>query len=102
LHGRNAKWKEKEESDTARSSGEEVKRMNACDNIVKLSRRVGVHRRLLYKWRDDLEKLHRQAESDILVLNSRETALRRELNRIKRLLAEKTVEVDFLTAPTPL
>ena len=34
-----------------------VKRMNACDNILKLSRRVGVNRKLLYKWRDDLEKL---------------------------------------------
>ena len=28
-----------------------VKRMNACDNIVKLSRKLGVHRRLLYKRR---------------------------------------------------
>jgi transposase-like protein len=72
-----------------------VKRMNACDNIVRLSRKLGVHRRLLYKWRDDLEKLHRQAESEMPVLNSRETTLRRELHRVKRLLAEKTVDVDF-------
>jgi transposase-like protein len=72
-----------------------VKRMNTCNNILKLSRNVGVHRRLLYKWRDDLEKLHREAESDIPLFNSRETALRRELNRIKRLLADKAVEVDF-------
>jgi transposase-like protein len=72
-----------------------VKRMNTCDNIVKLSVKLGVHRRLLYKWRDDLEKLHRQAESEMPVLNSRETVLRREVDRVKRLLAEKTVEVDF-------
>jgi transposase-like protein len=72
-----------------------IKRMNACDNIVKLSRKLGIHRRLLYKWRDDLEKLHRQAGSEIPILNSRETVLRRELNRFKRLLAEKTVELDF-------
>lgn len=72
-----------------------VQRMNACDNIVRLSRKLGVHRRLLYKWRDDVEKLHREGEGEIPILNCRETALRRELNRIKRLLAEKTVEVDF-------
>jgi transposase-like protein len=69
--------------------------MNACDNIVQLSRKLGVHRRLLYKWRDELEGLHKQPECGMAVFNSRETSLRRELNRIKRLLAEKTIEVDF-------
>jgi transposase-like protein len=47
-----------------------VKRMNACDNIMQLSVKLGVHRRLLYKWRDDLEKLDRQAEGEMPVLNS--------------------------------
>ncbi len=28
-----------------------VERMNACENILRLSRELGVHRRLLYKWR---------------------------------------------------
>ena len=72
-----------------------MKQMNACDNIVKLSRKLGVHRRLLYKRRDDLESLHRQAETGMPALDSRESALRRKLNRVKRLLAEKTVDVDF-------
>ena len=72
-----------------------IEQMNACDNIVRLSRRLGVQRRLLYKWRDDLEALYSQAESGLPALNSRESALRKELNRLKRLLAEKTVEVDF-------
>jgi len=31
-----------------------VERMNACENILKLSRELGIHRRLLYKWRDQL------------------------------------------------
>jgi len=29
-----------------------VERMNACDNIARLSREIGVARHLLYHWRD--------------------------------------------------
>jgi transposase-like protein len=32
-----------------------VERLNSCDNIVALSEELVVHRRLLYKWRDQLE-----------------------------------------------
>src|SRR6516164_3707566 len=32
-----------------------VERMNACDNIARLSREIGVARHLLYHWRDRLE-----------------------------------------------
>jgi hypothetical protein len=31
--------------------GQTVERMNACENILRLSRELGIHRRLLYKWR---------------------------------------------------
>ena len=34
-----------------------VERMKSCDNIVALSEELGVHRRLLYKWRDQLEPI---------------------------------------------
>ena len=29
-----------------------VERLKTCDNIVALSKELGVHRRLLYKWRE--------------------------------------------------
>ena len=32
-----------------------VERLMQCDNIVVLSSELGVHRRLLYRWRDQLE-----------------------------------------------
>jgi transposase-like protein len=32
-----------------------VERLKTCDNIVELSQELGVHRRLLYKWRDQLK-----------------------------------------------
>ena len=55
--------------------------------------RVGVHRRLLYKWRDQLDPT--EAEGELTAQNSRESTLRKEISKLKRLLADKTVEMDF-------
>ena len=41
-----------------------VERMNACENILRLSRELGIHRRLLYKWRDQLESTDADAEAE--------------------------------------
>jgi transposase-like protein len=70
-----------------------VERLKSCENIVALSRELGVHRRLLYKWRDQLEAAEMPEGS--LSQTSRESTLRKEANQLKRLLAEKAVEVDF-------
>ena len=72
-----------------------VGRMNACENILRLSRELGVHRRLLYKWRDQLDKADVEAEGELPPHNSRESTLRKEVSKLKRLLADKTVEMDF-------
>jgi transposase len=69
-----------------------VERLKKCDNIVALSRELGVHRRLLYKWRDQLDPIEAPEESP---QNSRESTLRKEAHQLKRLLAEKALEVDF-------
>ena len=70
-----------------------VERLKQCDNIVALSRELGVHRRLLYRWRDQLDPIEAPEES--LPQNSRESTLRKEVHQLKRLLAERTLEVDF-------
>ena len=70
-----------------------VERMKDCDNIQRLSAELGVHRRLMYKWRDQLEPVEKTGE--VPALNLREARLRNEVNRLKRVLAEKTLEVDF-------
>jgi transposase-like protein len=72
-----------------------VERMNACENIQRLSRELGIHRRLLYKWRDQVDPADAEAEVDVVLQNARESALRKEIAKLKRLLADKTVEVDF-------
>lgn len=69
-----------------------IERLKHCDNISELSKELDVHRRLLYTWRDKLEPA--EAEGN-LPGNSRETTLRKEVSRLKRVLADKTVEADF-------
>ena len=69
-----------------------VERLKSCDNIVALSAELGVHRRLLYKWRDQLEPIDDgQAPPE----NSRERELRLRVAQLKRLVADKTLEADF-------
>ena len=76
-------------------SSSTVARMNAGENIVRLSRELGLTRSLLYKWRYRLEPPDAQVEGVVSTQNSREPRLRREVNKLKRLLADKTLEVDF-------
>ena len=69
-----------------------VERLKGCDNIVALSEELGVHRRLLYKWRDQLEPIE---DGEKPPANSREGELRRKVGQLKRLVADKTLEADF-------
>ncbi len=70
-----------------------VERLKACDNIVELSQELGVHRRLLYKWRDQFDPFDQGEEP--LPGSSRESTLRKEVNQLKRVLVDKTLELDF-------
>ena len=70
-----------------------VERLKTCDNIVELSQELGVHRRLLYKWRDQFDPFDPGEESP--PGNSRESTLRTEINQLKRVLVDKTMELDF-------
>ena len=69
-----------------------VDRLNECENIVALAKELGVSRRLLYTWREKLEPLERGEGPPA---NAREATLRKELSQLKRVLAEKVLEVDF-------
>ena len=70
-----------------------VERLKACDNIVELSQELGVHRRLLYKWRDQFDPF--DGGEGPPPGNSRESMLRKEVNQLKRVLVDKTLELDF-------
>jgi len=70
-----------------------VERMRGSDNIGDLARELGVTRRCLYKWRTKLDYLEPGEEGPRP--NSHESAYRKQVHHLKRLLAEKTLEVDF-------
>ena len=70
-----------------------VERLKTCDNIVELSQELGVHRRLLYKWRDQFDPF--DSGEKLPPGNSRESALRKEINQLKRVVLDKTLELDF-------
>ena len=71
-----------------------VERLRGCDNIVALAKELGVSRRQLYRWRDELDP-EEPRPGKVPGEKSRVSTLRKEANHLKRVLAEKTLEVDF-------
>lgn len=70
-----------------------VELMKQSDNIAKLAKELGIHRRLLYRWRDQLEPIEKDEVAPPPQL--RGARLRAEVNQLKRALADKTLELDF-------
>lgn len=69
-----------------------LRRLALAPNVTQLCRELGISRQLLYLWRDSRQR-ERQKES-----LSAEYRLRRENDELKKALAKKTLEVDFLKA----
>lgn len=69
---------------------EAVKRINAGENVTALAQELGVSARRLYRWRAKLEPREKDPR------RQREAALAQEVGRLKRALADKVLEVDFL------
>ena len=66
-----------------------VRRLMETDNVSELSREIRISRQLLYKWRD---RLQREKEKQ----DARDQPLRQENAQLRRALAEKTLELNFL------
>jgi transposase len=69
-----------------------VEQMKCSANVTALAKQLGIERALLYKWRHELEPL---AEIGKPPTEVAEAELRKQVARLKQLLAEKTLEVDF-------
>ena len=70
-----------------------VERMKSCESVDELAKELGVTRRCLYKWRTKLEAVEPGEEA---ARPSTHASQRKEILQLKRLLAEKAMEVDFL------
>ena len=68
-----------------------VERMKESNNIRALARELGIDKRLLYDWRERAADLSDQRSPARRQARQQET----EVKELKRLLAEKTLEVDF-------
>ena len=65
-----------------------VERLKSSDNIVALARELGVHRRLLYQWKEEQQRLERGEYSPACRLQD-------QVRELEQALAEKTLELDF-------
>jgi len=70
-----------------------IERMKQCNNITALAEELGIERKLLYTWREQLDPVEKGEWPP--PENSRESTLRKEVSKLKRVLADKTLEVDF-------
>jgi predicted RNase H-like nuclease (RuvC/YqgF family) len=70
-----------------------VERFKCCENIEWLAKELGVPRQTLYRWHEESERIG--VGEDQSTEKSRESRLRREISDLKRLVAEKTLEMDF-------
>jgi transposase len=71
-----------------------VERMRTCESVTELARELGVRPRCLYKWRAKLDLVESGEESARPATH--EVAYRKQVQQLKRLLAERVMEVDFL------
>jgi transposase len=69
-----------------------VERMKQCNDIGALAKELDVHRRMLYRWRDQLDPAEKREGPPP---QSGEARLRKQVEQLKRALADKTLEVDF-------
>jgi transposase len=70
-----------------------VGRMKVCPNILALAKELGVPRAGLYRWRDRLDPAPQQ--QPFTPKDEEKLSLHQQLQQVQRLLAEKTLEVDF-------
>jgi len=72
-----------------------VERMRTCDNITALAKELGLQRKLIYIWRAQLDPESNSTRKSGPATESREVQLEKEVGRLKRALADKTLELDF-------
>ena len=72
-----------------------VERMKGCNNITNLAEELGVERKSLYLWREQLDPESVISRKPGPPAKSREVELEKEVSRLKGVLADKILELDF-------
>ena len=69
-----------------------LQRMKNCSSVSELAKELGIARTVLYKWKWRAEALEDGVEPKA---SSPERELKKQIRKLKQVLAEKTLEVDF-------
>jgi transposase-like protein len=69
-----------------------LERMKSCSNVTALAKELGVSRSALYKWKWQMQASEEGAGSPSGIAAR---TLRKKIHELERVLAEKTLEVDF-------
>ena len=69
-----------------------LERMKNCSSVSALAKELGIARTVLYKWRWQAEA---DEEGEEPKANASARKLKKQIRQLKRVLAEKTLEVDF-------
>lgn len=83
---------------TAEFKRQVVERMKTCENIEALARELQLERKLLYTWKHQIEGRPDPRHAN-LQMNAEERkiqSLEREVERLKKSLGQKALELDFL------
>jgi transposase-like protein len=83
---------------TAEFKRQVVERMQTCENIEALARELNLERKLLYTWKYQIEGRPEPRHANLQV-NAEERkiqSLEREVDRLKKALGQKALELDFL------
>ena len=70
-----------------------LERMKTCDSITQLAAELGISRTQLYHWHWQLEEAN--DEAGVPNANTPTRELQKQNRELTRILAEKTLEVDF-------
>lgn len=70
-----------------------VERMRTCENVARLAEELGVTPRCFYKGRRKLDLT--ESGEERARPSTHEASFRKQAQQLKRLLAEKVLEVDF-------
>ncbi len=66
-----------------------LERMKNCESVSALAQELGIHRTALYHWKNHIKAIEGGAADSPI------RELRKQVRELKRVLAEKTLEVDF-------
>jgi transposase len=66
-----------------------LERMKNCESVSALAEELGIHRTVVYHWKNHLKA------TEGVTGGSPMRELRKQVRELKRVLAEKTLEVDF-------